>query len=173
MSSISVALSTAISALQSNQLALATTANNIANANTAGYSRKVAEMSPRLVGGFGAGVEITDISRKVDEFLIRDMREQLSKLGEYAILDKFYGLTQDMFGTPDANTSIAGTLSDLATALQSLVVTPESSNQQFTTVEAAKMVATQLNTLANDIQDLRREADFSINNIVDEIDPAL
>lgn len=171
--SISLALSSAISALQVNQTALATTANNIANANTDGYSRKVVDVSSRLIEGTGAGVEVTNITRRVDEFLIRDMRVQLSNLGLSRVLDNFYGSTQDMFGPPASNTSIAATLSELATALQSLTVTPESSNEQFTTVEAAKEVARQLNEMEKTIQDLRREADLAIDLAVTEIDKQL
>lgn len=171
--SISLALSSAISALQVNQAALATTANNIANANTEGYSRKIVDVSSRLIEGIGAGVEISNITRRVDEFLIRDMRVQLSNLGLSEVLEKFYASTQDMFGPPDSNTSIAATLSELATALQSLTVTPESSNEQFTTIEAAKEVARQLNEMEQTIQDLRREADLAIDLAVAEIDKQL
>ena len=41
--SLSTTLSNALSGLQVAQQALAVTANNVANANTPGYSRKVAE----------------------------------------------------------------------------------------------------------------------------------
>lgn len=171
--SITLAISSAISALQANQSALATTANNIANANTEGYSRKVVDINSRQIEGTGAGVEISSVTRRVDEFLVRDMRVQLSNLGLSEVLDRFYGNTQDMFGPPDSNTSIAATLSELAAALQSMAITPESSNEQFAVLEAAKEVARQLNEMEKTIEDLRRETDLAIDAAVSELDQQL
>lgn len=171
--SITLALSSAISALQTSQAALAVTSNNIANANTDGYSRKVVDINSRMIEGTGAGVEISSVTRRVDEFLIRDMRVQLSNLGYSEVLNKFYGNTQDMFGPPDSNTSIAATLSELATALQSMAITPESSNEQFAVLEAAKEAARQLNAMEKTIEDLRRETDLEINLAVSQLDQQL
>ena len=58
------------SALLANQRALATTGHNIANANTAGYSRQTVDFSARQIAGemFGQGVDARMIQRASDQF---------------------------------------------------------------------------------------------------------
>ena len=69
-------LSVGTRALQSNQVALQTTGHNIANVNTAGYSRQTAVMQTvegQFTGGgyIGKGVEILTIQRNFSAFLTR------------------------------------------------------------------------------------------------------
>lgn len=69
-------LSVGTRALQSNQVALQTTGNNIANVNTPGYSRQSAVLQTvqgQFTGGgyIGNGVEITTIQRNFSAFLTR------------------------------------------------------------------------------------------------------
>ena len=63
-----------MSALNAAQAGLATTSNNIANANTPGYSRQKivqSQMLPQNTGsGFiGQGVNVTTVQRQYDQFL--------------------------------------------------------------------------------------------------------
>ena len=63
-------------ALLANQLALQTTGNNIANVNTAGYSRQAVvlqsvEGQSNGAGYYGNGVEAATVLRKYDQFLTR------------------------------------------------------------------------------------------------------
>ena len=57
--SLNIALFNAISGLQSSQRAIDVTAQNVANVNTVGYSRKVVHQQARTLAGQGAGVEIS------------------------------------------------------------------------------------------------------------------
>src|SRR5438477_10491893 len=69
----------AVSALNAQREALDTAGHNIANANTAGYTRQRVEMAamsgpvtPAMYAkwtGGGAGVDVTSISRMADQFL--------------------------------------------------------------------------------------------------------
>ena len=67
--SLTLALNNALSGLRVNQQSLAVLAQNIANANTEGYTRKVVDQSSVVIDGVGSGVRVDDISRKVDQFL--------------------------------------------------------------------------------------------------------
>jgi flagellar hook-associated protein 1 FlgK len=65
-------------ALAANQAALQTTGNNIANANTPGYSRQSVEL--KTAGGqftgagfFGKGVDVATVSRAHDQFIAREV----------------------------------------------------------------------------------------------------
>ena len=64
-------------ALMANYAALQVTGNNVANANTPGYSRQSVELATAFsqqtgAGFFGKGVDVTTVSRAHDEFLTRE-----------------------------------------------------------------------------------------------------
>jgi flagellar hook-associated protein 1 FlgK len=168
-SSINVALGTAVSALQTTQAALSVTANNIANANTVGYSRKTVHLENMLIDGQGAGVKIGSVTREVNEYLLRDVRAQTTAHGETAVRQQFFVSMQNMFGTPDAASSMASTLTTLGNKMSALAVDPSSSNSQIDLVMAAQTLARQMNDMSGQIQDLRYEADQTIASAVGEI----
>lgn len=172
-SSISVTLKTALSGLSANQASLSVTANNIANATTEGYTQKTANRQSRLIDGQGAGVETTSVTRNVNEFMIRDLRDQLSLLGRITVEGQFYNNMENMFGQPDSNSSVAATLTSLGNTLEALAVSPESSNEQINVVRAATDYTQQINDMAKTVQDLRYEANIAIEAEVKEINTLL
>ena len=92
--SITLALQTALSGIQAQQTALQVTANNIANVNTIGFTRKVTEFQSRTLVGEGAGVEVGAINRKIDEFLVSQLRDQESVVGNLSVRDRFLSIVQ-------------------------------------------------------------------------------
>ena len=116
LASLTTALQTAISGLQYNQTALRVASNNIANANTEGYSRKIiAPESRRIIGvEAGAGVQVASITRQVDTYLLGNLWIQKGALGDVSTRDRFLELTQDMFGTPGSNNSVSAVRSACA-----------------------------------------------------------
>ncbi|MCH7542800.1 MAG: flagellar hook-associated protein FlgK [Proteobacteria bacterium] len=172
-SSISVTLSTALSGLMANQASLSVTANNIANATTEGYTQKTANRESRLIDGQGAGVQTTSITRKVNEFLLKDLRAQLSLLGKITVQEQFYNNMENLFGQPDSNSSVAATLTNLGNVLEALAVSPDSSNTQINVINAALDLTRQINDMAKTVQDLRNEANIAIEAEVKEINTLL
>jgi flagellar hook-associated protein 1 FlgK len=71
--SLTAALASAVSGLNVAQRALSVTANNAANANTDGYSRKIVSQQGLVVGNRGAGVEVTEVARLTDDFLTQEI----------------------------------------------------------------------------------------------------
>ena len=67
MGGLTQALRTARSGLVVNQQTLDVVANNIANVNTEGYSRKIVDPETRGVNGVAAGAQISEITRRIDE----------------------------------------------------------------------------------------------------------
>ena len=172
-SSISVTLRTALSGLSANQASLSVTSNNIANATTEGYTQKTANRQSRLIDGQGAGVQTTSITRRVNDILIRDLREQLSLLGKATVENQFYNNMDNLFGQPNSNSSIAATLTDFGNALEALAISPSSSNEQISAVNAASDITQQINDMAKTVQDLRYEANLAIEAEVREINTLL
>lgn len=75
--SSSALMSIGTRAMTASYAALQTTGNNIANANTVGYSRQQAELANSAgqytgMGFFGKGVDVTTVTRAHDNFLTRE-----------------------------------------------------------------------------------------------------
>jgi flagellar hook-associated protein 1 len=171
--SITLALQTALSGIQAQQSALQVTANNIANVNTVGYTRKVVDFQSRTLVNEGAGVEVGTISRKVDEFLISQLRDQESVVGELSVRDRFLSIVQGFFGPPNSATTLTGGISEFNTALETLAVSPETASSRFNAVNEARTLAAQFQSLSDLVQELRLDAELDIDQAVVRVDTKL
>jgi flagellar hook-associated protein 1 FlgK len=168
-----VAMRTALSAMMTNQTALSVTSNNIANANTDGYTKKTANIASQAIDGVGAGVQVESVTRTVNEFLQRNLRTQMSQLGSDTISDQYYSNMQNLFGTPDSSNSLAMQITELGNNLQSLSLNPQDPAAQQQVVLSAQTVASTLNTSAQQVQSLREQANQNISDLVGSVNQAL
>lgn len=171
--SLTIALQNAVSGLHLNQRALDVTAQNVANVNTDGYSRKVVSQQAVIIGGQGAGVEIAAISRTVNEFMLKDLRVQISAMADFDERNQFYGRMQDLFGSPGSDSSIGVSIADLATRMQALSVSPENNSLMTEITSRAELISLQFNQIAEEIESLRLEADTNIGNSIGTINTQL
>ena len=171
--SLSIALQNAISGLQLNSRSLDVTAQNIANVNTEGYSRKIVQQQAVTVAGQGAGVEITAISRIVNEYMIKDLRNTMSEFGNVSVREAYFQRMQDMFGTLSSDSSVAFEMAELAADFLALADTPENVSLRTTLVERARLLTQQINALASSIENLRVEVDRGIADAVTVINTQL
>jgi flagellar hook-associated protein 1 FlgK len=169
MGSLTQALRTARSGLLVNQQMLDVVANNIANVNTEGYSRKIVDPETRVVNGVGAGAQISEITRRVDEGLLKNIRIELAELNKLTVQDNFFASTQDLFGKPGENSSLSHLSENLTSALELLAVSPDKSLGQAEVVRRAQDVTFTLQNMSETIQELRQQADVAIADIVTEM----
>jgi len=106
--SLSAATSTALSGLSASQAGLRATANNITNVNTEGYDRRVVELQSRLLGNVGAGVEVADIKRVVDQFLEVQLLGASSESSRYQVMVTAFERLEAVLGAPEDNSSFNG-----------------------------------------------------------------
>jgi flagellar hook-associated protein 1 FlgK len=164
---------TALSAMMTNQTALSVTSNNIANANTDGYTKKTANIASQTIDGVGAGVQVESVTRTVNDFLQRNLRTQMSQLGSDTISDQYYSNMQNLFGTPDSSNSLAMQITQLGNNLQALSLNPQDPAAQQQVVLAAQTVTATLNTSAQQVQSLRDQANQNISDLVGSVNQAL
>jgi flagellar hook-associated protein 1 FlgK len=88
-------------------------------------------------------------------------------------LSAFYVRLQDLFGTPENNSSIAGQLNELRSALEKLAVDSQQSVAQSTAVTSAEDVVNTLHTISTIIQGMRQEVDRQIGDGIDKINAEL
>lgn len=164
--SVSSIMNAALTGLAANQQALRTTANNIANVNTPGYTREVVRFDTRVSEGIVTGVEIGDIKRIVDIFLEDASRIAIADAEQFTIAAEMHSRLQSLLGSPDENTSLSGRLDELFTGLSNLVLDPASPARRQTALSSLEDFATEVVRLAEQLQLLRADASARIVNDV-------
>lgn len=170
---LTLALRSASSGLLANQSALDTIAQNISNVNTPGYSRKIANFEQVTVQGAGAGVQISQLTRNVDEGLLKSLRIELSAFNTLKAQSSYYTRLQDTFGSPQNNSSISHITQELVGKLELLALSPEKALEQSEVVRLGKEATLKLKEMTSQIQDLRLQADREIAAAVTEINQLL
>ena len=169
MGGLTQALRTARSGLLVNQQMLDVVANNIANVNSEGYSRKIVNTETRVLNGVPSGIQIADIIRRVDEGLLKNIRTELAELNKFTVQDDFFARTQDLFGKPGENSSLSHLFENFTSALELLAVSPNRSLEQAEVVRRAQDVTFALQNMSETIQELRQQADVDIADTVTEM----
>ena len=168
-SGLTQALRTARSGLLVNQQTLDVVANNIANVNSEGYSRKIVNTETRVLNGVPSGIQIAEIIRRVDEGLLKNIRIELAELNKFTVQDDFFARTQDLFGKPGENSSLSHLFENFTSALELLAVSPNRSLEQAEVVRQAQDVTFALQNMSETIQELRQQADVAIADTVTEM----
>jgi flagellar hook-associated protein 1 FlgK len=171
--SLAATLANALSGLTVAQRALSVTANNVANANTPGYSRKVMAQESVVIADRGAGVRAADITRITDEFLVAELRRQSSVVARSETVARYQDLLQMAFGAPGDSRDVAAQIGELQVALDALAVNPETSATTAQVIGALDQLARSLGGLADQVQVLRGQADQEIGRTVDQINADL
>lgn len=170
---ISATLSSALTGLNAAQQALGVIANNVANANTEGYSRKSLGQEALIVGGRGAGVETGDVTRITDRFLTQEMRRQNSVVGQAEVVQRYQSLVQDTFGAPGENRDLASQLGALGAALEGFATSPDAGIFAREVVALADDLQATVGGFADQVQRLRGEADQEISQVIGAINADL
>lgn len=136
-------------ALLANQVALATTGHNIANANTVGYSRQTAVMNQvpgRYTGSgyIGQGVEVADIERAHSDFLTRQASLAQSIQAMDSTRADRLGALQDIF--KGGASGLGAAVNDTLNAFSDVASVP-------TDLTARNVVLTRADELATRFQD--------------------
>ena len=167
--SLSAATSTALSGLSTSQAGLRATANNITNVNTEGYDRRVVELQSRLLGNVGAGVEVADIKRVVDQFLEVQLLGASSESSRYQVMVTAFERLEAVLGAPEDNSSFNGRLDKLFVTIGAMAMEPDSMIRRKTAVIDIQTWGDEVSRLADKIQELRKDADREIVTAIADV----
>ncbi|MBO9425281.1 flagellar hook-associated protein FlgK [Labrenzia sp. R4_1] len=157
------ALNTAVFGISFNQRQIDVTASNIANADTAGYSKKTVSANAYFDGeGNVAGIVTNEISRIINEEIQSDYFNSLADTNYGKQIAAFTDRLDDIFGTIGDQTGLSALAGELTSALSSLVNQPGNYAAQQEVVAAADAMARELNSSYQQIADLRQEADEAL-----------
>lgn len=165
--SLGSVLGTARSALAAQQLVIDTAGHNIANAQTAGYTRQRVELeaaAPQRMpyGQVGAGVQVTDITRSRDELLDTAVRRESG--GESAATQRHALLSgvEEILGEP-SDTGLAAAMDAFWSAWSDLAAQPGNAAAKPVVVQRGEAAATMLNQFDGRLADLRTQAAAAVD----------
>lgn len=175
-------LQIAYSGLKASNAALNTTANNVANVETEGYTRqkvKTAASEPMRVfatyGCAGAGVDTLAIERVRDQFYDEKYRDNETRLGEYERKEYYMGIFETYF-TDDGTTGFKSIFDNLINSMQEVTKNASSTSTKATFVAEIKSLADYFNNMSGDLKDLQKDVNDEIkiqisqvNSIAEEI----
>src|SRR5215207_7194621 len=160
------ALNAATSGLRVTQAGIGVVSQNVANADTAGYTRRRLAPIQQLAGERTSGVRAGDIERVIDLVAQRQLRLETSGAAYTALNARFAADIDRLFGQPGSSSSLDGTVNAFAGALQTLASDPSSFSARSGVLDAAGSLASRIGAIANGIQGLRSDAENRIGAAV-------
>src|SRR6478752_778983 len=164
--SLSDALSIAMSGLRANQAAMSLVSSNVANAETPGYVRKTLDQVTTNSGPYGSNVQIVGVNRELDQYIQAQLRTETSGAGYASLRSNFLQQLQGMYGNPGSVGTLEDAFNKLTTAVQALSTSADSQSARIGVVNAANVLASQLNSMTQGIQTLRGAAETGISDSV-------
>lgn len=176
MSSTFLGLNTAYTGLQASNAALNTTANNIANVESEGYSRQQVQTqaanpirSFTTYGCVGAGVDTLAIERVRDLFYDEKFWENNSKLGEYEAKDYYMDIIQKYYKDDDRVKGFNKIFDEFYDALEELAKTPGDVTVRQQAIGFANNLCTYFNEMYTNLQKLQTDINHEMKVNVDRI----
>jgi flagellar hook-associated protein 1 len=178
-------LQTALSGLEAAQAAIDTTGQNIANANTPGYSRQTVNLTERSAltipalssytgdgSQFGTGVDITSITRIRDQFLDSQYRAQNSNENGDNTNSTILSQVQAGLSEPSAD-GLSGALDQFFKDWSTLSANPTDQGAQQAVMGDGAAVADQLGTLSGQLSTLESQVTQQYNTLTDPTNGAV
>ena len=155
--------------------ALDTTAHNISNAETDGYSRQVMEQKAgkalkvnSTYGMAGTGVSVTGVVQKREEYYDTKFWKNSTIYGEYSGKAYYMQEIESYFNEVSLE-GFTTTFNSMYESLQELSKNPSSLNVRTQVVNFAKSFAEYFNSLSGNMNSIQEECNFEIRNKVDQI----
>ena len=168
-------LTIASSGLAASNIAINTTAHNIANVNTEGYSKQVAtheaNSSIRVYntyGTVGTGVNITSIDQLRSSYYDTKYWQANTNYGEYASLETYSTLIEDYLDEFNLQ-GFTVEYSNLFDSISDLQRDPTSAVARNQFVRYAQSICEYFNTLSTNLSNVQKQANDEVKTTVDSI----
>jgi len=172
-------LNNSVSALNAQQAVIATSANNIANVNTPGYSRRVANLETRsgssAGSGFdvGSGVQVSDVVRMADRFLDSMLLQAHSDNGSANTKNALLDQVQRLFNLTGEQSTIGDTLGKFFTAADDLAINPSSIELRTNFLASAQNLVDSIRSTYNSIASVQQEANRRVTTEIEDVNSLL
>jgi flagellar hook-associated protein 1 len=160
-------------ALSADQIALQVVGQNIANANTPGYVREEAQLTPgptQRVGGLlmGTGVEVQAVVQKIDSFLEDRLRGAVSDTTSAATQQSTYTQLEQLIGATDG-TSVGTAMTAFFNSISDVLNQPEDTSVRNIAVLKGDALAQQIRSLAGRVTQVRSDLNDQVQQTAGDI----
>ncbi|NLO09349.1 MAG: flagellar hook-associated protein FlgK [Clostridiales bacterium] len=163
------------SGLYAYQAALDTTAHNISNSETNGYTRQVmsqkAGKALRMNSSYGmagTGVSVTGVTQLRDEYYDVKFRKNNTIMGEYASKAHYMTEIENYFNEVSVE-GFTTTFNSMYNSLQELANNPSSLTVRSQVINYGKSLSDYFNSLSENLKNIQDECNFEIRNMVEKI----
>jgi flagellar hook-associated protein 1 FlgK len=173
MGSLYGALGIALGALDADRGAIAITSNNIANVNTAGYSREqinLSENPPIQVGGvlFGTGVTLGQTTSIRDNLLERRLDQENQSASQLTAFLGPLNQVQSLFNET-AGTGLQTPLTAFFNSLTQLAANPSDTASRQGVIAAGQNLASAFQQDSSNLQSLQSNTDLAVQQSVTQV----
>ena len=150
-------LRTGYTGLRASQIGLDTASNNVANANTEGYTRRRVDQGQLLsgdsiVGRVGQGTSVDDISRARDAFLDARVRAALSQSAAFDTNAELLTRAESLLAEPDFG--ITSAMDDLWAGFEDLALDPTDTGRRTSVMNQLDVLTSRINAVSKGMDDL-------------------
>jgi flagellar hook-associated protein 1 len=173
MGGLTGALNISLGSLQVDEEAIATSANNVANANTPGYSRQIAHLAetpPITIGNiqFGTGVTLQSVTSTRDSILDLRVNQETQQQGQLNAFISDGQQIQSLFNET-GGTGLQAPLTAFFSSLSQLSANPSDSNTREGVLTAAQNLATAFNQTSANLSTLQSNTNLGVTQTVSQI----
>jgi flagellar hook-associated protein 1 len=170
---LSATLGIASNALEADQGALEVASNNIANANTPGYTREqpvLTEAAPVRIGNllYGQGVTLESIQSITDPVLELSIQQEMSTQGQLTSFTNAMNQVQSLFNETQG-VGLQSSMSQFFNSLQSLSTDPASASLGQSVLSAAKNLTSNFHQISGTLTQIQNGLDENVTQDVSQI----
>ncbi|WP_025113521.1 flagellar hook-associated protein FlgK [Pseudomonas sp. H1h] len=165
-------LNIGMSGLASSQASLATTGNNIANVDTAGYSRQQTVQGTKSSQQYGSvfigtGTTLADVRRVYNSYLETQLHTATSLNSEAA---SYLAQATPLDATlSDTNTGLTGVLQKFFTSMQGVATSATDDTSRQSVLTGAQALAGRFNTIAKQLNDQNTSINGSLGDMTAQV----
>jgi flagellar hook-associated protein 1 FlgK len=164
--SVSSIIDSAAMGLRATQAALDVVSQNVANAGSVGYTRRVLNTSEIVSGNRGTGVSATGVQRTLETLLQKQLRLETAGAAYTGVLSTAHNAIDAAFDQTAGAASLSSLVNTFSGNLQALAGAPSAYQLRKDVVSAASDLAGSLNGLTGQVQTLRQETEEALGRDV-------
>ena len=161
MASTFFGLSISYKGLQAAQTSITTSAHNLSNINTEGYTKQSAELKAAdslrtfsSYGTIGAGVDVVGINQTRDSYYDQKYRNDMSNYGQYESKNNYMTQIEDYLNEFILN-GFSKEYSNFLSAVNQLTITPSDESAKNQLINNAKSMSDYFNTLSTNLRNVQ------------------
>lgn len=171
--SLTTIINSASSGLMTAQAQLRVVSDNVANVNTPGYVRKIADQVSTSSNGVGTGVEVARIRLATDRFLQAASLNAEADAARHGVRYELYDRIQALLGDPGGNGGFFARLDGVFSAFAALSEDAVSSPYRQAAISQTQAFFEEAGRIGSQIQAVREDADARIASAVNRANDLL